>query len=122
MQALIADERDAFYDTELGQRDRWPCPLAGWRRWWSATRTKTASTPSAGSWSSASRVSRRADGVRVLGPAAAPIAVVGVAPAAVPRARCTGGAAATLPRPLAGGSENAGALRMQVDIDPYSFL
>ncbi|MEC8710648.1 MAG: helicase-related protein, partial [Pseudomonadota bacterium] len=125
MQALIADERDAFYDTELGQREMMALPPFG------RLAAVVVSDPDEDRLDAFCRelVQRQprepgdADGVKVLGPAAAPIAVV--------RGRhrrrflVRGAPGVRLQPYLArwlGGLKTPGALRMRVDIDPYSFL
>ena len=125
MQALIADERDAFYDTELGQREMMALPPFG------RLAAVVVSDPDEDRLDAFCRelVQRQprepedTDGVKVLGPASAPIAVV--------RGRhrrrflVRGAPGVRLQPYLArwlGGLKTPGALRMRVDIDPYSFL
>ena len=125
MQALIADDRDAFYETELAQREMMALPPFG------RLAAIVISDPEEDRLDAFCRelVQRQprepedVEGVKVFGPAAAPIAVV--------RGRhrrrflVRGAPGVRLQAFLIkwlGGIKTPGALRLSVDIDPYSFL
>ena len=125
MQALISDDRDAFYETELAQREMMALPPFG------RLAALVVSDPEEDRLEDFCRdlVQRQPreqedlEGVRVFGPAAAPIAVV--------RGRhrrrfLIRGAPGVRLQPFIGkwlkGVKTPGALRLSIDIDPYSFL
>jgi len=125
MQALISDDRDAFYETELAQREMMALPPYG------RLAAIVLSDPEEDRLDNFCRelVQKQPredadlEGIKVFGPAAAPISVI--------RGRhrrrfLVRGAPGVRLQPFISkwlrGIKTPGALRLSVDIDPYSFL
>ena len=125
MQALISDDRDAFYETELAQREMMALPPYG------RLAAIVISDPEEDRLDNFCRelVQRQPrepedlEGIKVFGPAAAPISVI--------RGRhrrrfLVRGVPGVRLQPFISkwlrGLKTPGALRLSVDIDPYSFL
>ena len=125
MQALISDDRDAFYETELAQREMMALPPYG------RLAAIVLSDPEEDRLDAFCRelVQKQPredadlEGIKVFGPAAAPISVI--------RGRhrrrfLIRGASGVRLQPFIAkwlrGIKTPGALRLSVDIDPYSFL
>ena len=125
MQALIGGERDAFYETELAQREMMALPPYG------RLAALVLSDPEEDRLDAFCRelVQRQPrepadlETVRVFGPAAAPIAVVR---GRYRRRFLLRGAPGVRLQPFIArwlqGVKTPGALKLSIDIDPYSFL
>jgi primosomal protein N' (replication factor Y) len=122
IRALIAQDRDAFYDAEIAQRERAQYPPFG------RLASIVVSGPDRHDTESFARAIARAapvrDEVRVLGPAEAPLALV--------RGRHRLRLLAKSPRAfdlsaylrewLAEGPKPKGSIKLEIDVDPQSFL
>jgi primosomal protein N' (replication factor Y) len=124
LRALIAQDRDAFYDAEIEQREKTHYPPFG------RLASLVVSGPDKHETESFARALVRAaprvsgDDVRVLGPAEAPLALV--------RGRHRVRLLAKSPRAfdlsaylrqwLSGGPQPKGGVKLEIDVDPQSFL
>ncbi|MFK8252694.1 primosomal protein N' [Ancylobacter terrae] len=122
MQALMAGDRDAFYDTEIATREA--AALPPFARF-AALIVSAADAHAAQAYARAlAACSPRVDDVRVLGPAEAPLALVRGRHRFRLLARSARGfdLSAYVRAWMAAAPKPKGDLRVEIDIDPQSFL
>jgi len=122
MKAIVSGDREAFYAREMEQRERQALPPFG--RLAAIVVSGRTQDEAAGHARALARTAPRAQGVRVLGPAEAPLAVV--------RGRHRFRLLVKAPRTfdlqgwlrqwLAAAPKPRGSLRVSIDVDPVSFL
>ncbi len=122
MKAIISGDREAFYAREMEQRERSGLPPFG--RLAAIVVSGRTQAEASGYAKALARVAPRAEGVRVLGPAEAPLAVV--------RGRHRFRILVKAPRGfdlqawlrqwIAAAAPARGGLRVSIDVDPVSFL
>jgi primosomal protein N' (replication factor Y) (superfamily II helicase) len=122
MRALIAQDREAFYDAEIELREKTHYPPFG--RLASIVVSGPDKHDTEGHARALARAAPILDDVRVLGPAEAPLALVRGRHRfrLLIRARRNFDLAAYLRRWLAKGPQKHGSIKRDVDIDPQSFL
>ncbi|MDQ0511477.1 primosomal protein N' [Ancylobacter amanitiformis] len=122
MQALVAGDRDAFYDREIAIREEAHLPPFG--RFCALIVSGTDAHAAQAHARAVAACSPFTDEVRVLGPAEAPLALVRGRHRFRLLARAARGfdLSAYVRRWMAGAPRATGSLRVEIDIDPQSFL
>ena len=122
MQALVAGDRDAFYDREIAVREE--AHLPPFARFCALVVSGTDAHAAQAHARALAACSPRAEEVRVLGPAEAPLALVRGRHRFRLLARAPRGydLSAYVWRWMAGAPRPTGNLKVEIDIDPQSFL
>jgi primosomal protein N' (replication factor Y) (superfamily II helicase) len=122
MRALVAADRDAFYTSEIEAREKAQYPPFGRL---ASLLISAGERPAAESYARRlAAISPRADDVRVLGPAEAPLAVVRgrYRFRLLVKATRSFDLSAYLRQWLAAAPQRKGSVKLEVDVDPQSFL
>lgn len=122
MQAIVSGDSDAFYDREIHERERAALPPFG--RLASIIVSAETRSDAEGHARALRNAAPRVDGISVLGPAEAPLALIRGRHRfrLLVHGRRNSDMQSFLKAMIAGGPKERGSISVQLDVDPQSFL